>query len=1083
MPSPLEKFQTLLRELFQFEHADLDFGVYRIMNLRRARLEQWINQELPARAREVLRSGGQTADEHLEAELARLRIALLGVDEKGVDADGNIVNEVLKGLPAGKEYLSIKTQLDRAPARSATGMEPLVYNHLYDFFSRYYETGDFIPKRRRSFAPDGRDTYAVPWDGEEVVLHWANKDQYYIKTGERFTHYRWQSEAGGQAFTVEFRLTDANLPAHNNKETHKKFNLLVTDEVAWAADKATLVLPFHYRALTAEEEARFAGKQDSKLRESIVRQTVETVGALPVVVAVPNLAAALLRPKCDATGQEKLDRESRPVALLPHHLTRWAIKNESDFFIHKDLRRFLRGELDYFLKSVVLNLDNLLAAGEPRAEPNFRLLDAVKRLGLEIVDFVSQLEDFQKALFEKKKFVLETSWCLTLDRIPAGMKEEVYAAILANDRQWEEWEKLYRISEWPTDLVTVKLRTREFLEAYPHLMLDTGLKTESGDEAYGSFGDELISSLGDISQNTDGTIINADNLQGLRLIRRSYQNAFKSVYIDPPYNTEAAPIIYKNEFWHSSWLSLVRDRISAALPLLENAGLFCITIDDAEAYRLRAVCDGIFGDQNLFGVACIKNNPAGRTGTIGFAVSHEYAFFYGQSELASIGRLEHTDAQKARYKEIDERGRFEWTNFRKHGGINTYQTARPRQFYPIYVRGDDIRIPHMQWNEDKREWDVLEAAQSNEETLLPIDSQNRKRIWDFGAETARKNLKHLLVKKDSQGSTAVYRKWRINDDGLLPLTWWDKSIYSAAEYGTNLLSKLFGVSHTFSFPKSVYAVADCLKVAGLKDQGESLVLDHFAGSGTTGHAVINLNRQDKGLRRYVLIEMGTYFDTVLKPRLQKASFSEGWKDGVPQPQVNSKEPNNPFNGLSHCLKVLRLESYEDALDNIEFDTAAAPGEELGLDFKRDYELRYSLDWESRDCPTRLAVDRLDAPFDYTLTLRRESGTVTVKPDLPETFAYLIGLHTRRRFRIERAGVAYLIYTGTLHEDGTEAAVLWRTCRGWTEEQLLTEKNWWQTEGDTLAPGATRLYVNGASAIARHLSLDAEFKTRMHATSL
>ena len=232
-------------------------------------------------------------------------------------------------------------------------------------------------------------------------------------------------------------------------------------------------------------------------------------------------------------------------------------------------------------------------------------------------------------------------------------------------------------------------------------------------------------------------------------------------------------------------------------------------------------------------------------------------------------------------------------------------------------------------------------------------------------------------------------------------------------------------------------------------------------------------------RKYVLVEMGEYFATVLKPRLQKIAFSETWKDGVPSRQINPQEPSNPYNGISHCLKVIRLESYEDALDYIEFNSGAAPGAELGLDFSRDYELRYALDWESKDCPTRLAVAQLDTPFDYTLTLRRESGTVAVKPDLPETFAYLIGLHTRRRFRTEREGVSYLIYTGTLHADGTEAAVLWRTCKDWTEANLKAEMDWWREQRETLAPGATRVYVNGASAIEGHHSLDAEFKTRMH----
>ena len=704
----------------------------------------------------------------------------------------------------------------------------------------------------------------------------------------------------------------------------------------------------------------------------------------------------------------------------------------------------------------------------------------MKRLGAEIIDFVGQLEDFQKSLFEKKKFVLETSWCLTLDRIPAGVKEEVYAAILANDRQWEEWENLYKISKWPVDPVSPRPRTREFLDAHPCLTLDTGLKKPDGSPCYDvSLTERVLGAINETAQQTDGVIINSENLQALNLIQTSYRGAFGSIYIDPPYNTEAAPIIYKNEFWHSSWLALVRDRVQVALPLLAQSGLFCITIDDAEAHRLRAACDGIFGETALFGVACIKNNPAGRTGTIGFAICHEYAFFYGNPEFASIGRLEHSEAQKARYKEIDDLGRFEWTNFRKHGGLNTYQTARPRQYYPIYVKGSVVRVPRMNWNEDERKWDLLEEAEDDEEILWPIDSQNRKRIWDFGAETARKNLKHFLVRKDSMGQTAIYRKWRINEEGLLPPTWWDNPLYSAAEYGTNLLTKLFGVPHSFSFPKSVHAVADCLKVVGMKDPYDTLALDYFAGSGTTGHAIINLNRGDEGTRKYILVEMGDYFDTVLKPRLQKVVFSEAWKDGVPQRQASPKDASNPYNGASHCLKVLRLESYEDTLDNIEFDNAAAPGAELGLDFRRDYELRYALDWESKDCPTRLAVEQLDSPFDYTLTLRRETGTVTVKPDLPETFAYLVGLHVRRRFRTERDGVSYLIYTGTLHEDGTEAAVLWRTCRGWTEAQLKAEMDWWREQHQTLAPRATRVYVNGGSAIEGHVSLDAEFKCRMH----
>ena len=199
MPTPLERFQSLLRELFQFEHADLDFGVYRVMNLRRGQMEKWLNEELPARTRAIITEGGTTADDDLTTRLEAVRVQLLDIDPGGIDEDGNIVNPALEGTAKGKEYLKLRAQYKRAPARTAANMEPLVYNYLYDFFSRYYDTGDFVPKRRRSFAPDGRDTYAIPWDGEEVVLYWANKDQYYIKTGERFSHYRWQVNVGGRS--------------------------------------------------------------------------------------------------------------------------------------------------------------------------------------------------------------------------------------------------------------------------------------------------------------------------------------------------------------------------------------------------------------------------------------------------------------------------------------------------------------------------------------------------------------------------------------------------------------------------------------------------------------------------------------------------------------------------------------------------------------------------------------------------------------------------------------------------------------------------------------------------------------------
>ncbi len=545
-----------------------------------------------------------------------------------------------------------------------------------------------------------------------------------------------------------------------------------------------------------------------------------------------------------------------------------------------------------------------------------------------------------------------------------------------------------------------------------------------------AFRASFLKLIPDLNAVTDGLLVNGDNFQSINLLNGSFRNQISAVYIDPPYNTDAAPILYKNGYKDSSWITLIRDRISASLKLIKDNTITCITIDDVEVHNMRGMIESSFGALETIGVVAIKNNPAGRTGTVGFSTCHEYALFFGQKELIRVGRLEHSAEQKARYKEKDEIGFFEWTNFRKHGGENTYKTRRPRQFYPIYVTNISIRIPEMRWNNEKakRLWEVLEEPKPGETVLWPIDEKGRERIWDFVSETAEKNIVHFKVREDSAGKLAVYRKWRINEDGLLPQTIWDDSKFSAAAYGTNLLTDMFGDAHKFTFPKSVHAVAECLKVCGLKMQKEnSIMLDFFAGSGTTAHAVISLNREDKGSRRYILIEQGEYFDTVLVPRIQKVVFSQDWKSG---------RPSTPRAGVSHGFKVLKIESYEDTLNNLALTRA---GEQTNLldnlapAVRDDYLLRYMMDVETRG--SLLSVADFRKPFDYKLRVAVDSaGAAEERPvDLVETFSYLIGLTVKTiDLDLERG---FAMVRGVLPDRQT-ALILWRDCDKLDYEGLL-----------------------------------------------
>ena len=145
-------------------------------------------------------------------------------------------------------------------------------------------------------------------------------------------------------------------------------------------------------------------------------------------------------------------------------------------------------------------------------------------------------------------------------------------------------------------------------------------------------------------------------------------------------------------------------------------------------------------------------------------------------------------------------------------------------------------------------------------------------------------------------------------EDAVPKTWWSEGTYAAARYGTTVLEEILG-SGNFNFPKSVYLVSDCLLACSLISDG--VVLDYFAGSGTTGHAVLNLNKTDNGNRKFILVEMGNYFDRTLKERIRRVMFSANWRNGKP-------DTNKKIDGTVGIVKYQRLEQYEDVLDNITF---------------------------------------------------------------------------------------------------------------------------------------------------------------------
>ncbi|EFM99612.1 Type III restriction-modification system methylation subunit, partial [Actinobacillus pleuropneumoniae serovar 12 str. 1096] len=308
--------------------------------------------------------------------------------------------------------------------------------------------------------------------------------------------------------------------------------------------------------------------------------------------------------------------------------------------------------------------------------------------------------------------------------------------------------------------------------------------------------------------------------------------------------------------------------------------------------------------------------------------------------------------------------------------------------------------------------------------VLPIRNDGSKGRWRWGFKSCFDGIKTgVLFAKQDKEKVTIYAKDEV-DTTFLPKTLWYGDRYDASSKGTNILKAIVPNSG-FDYPKSIYQVQDSIHINSLK---ESIILDYFAGSGTTAHAVINLNREDGGNRKYILVEQGEYFDTVLKPRVQKVIFAKEWKDGKPQAD------NGAFGGVSQIIKVLKLESYEDTLNNLELRKPAQDLADIGLSetVQNDYLLHYMLDVESRE--SLLNTQHFTKPFDYQLNIATTSaGAYETKTiDLVETFNYLIGLRVSEINDKRENG---LVTVQGTNASGEKTLVIWRDCEKYDYDRL------------------------------------------------
>ena len=989
MATQFDKFINTMKKVLMLDQADLDFGIYRIMNQKRAQIEAYLYNDLRKQVAEAIREHASADAGALEKELAQLVATLTAAGMNPDDA------------PKVKE---LKERI--AQCGDSDGLENEVYSHLSIFFSRYYDGGDFISQRRYK-----KDVYAIPYEGEEVKLHWANADQYYIKTAEYFRNYRFAIDKNK---FCEFTLREATTEQNNNvaqNNMERRFALCEETPVEVIGDTLHLYFTYELYPKTTKQKA-------------LIEKAFDAVKG---VIPKDFMAVLALRPTESDRGR----------TLLQKHLNDYVARNTFDYFIHKDLEGFLSRELDFYIKNEILVIDDIDARTPDEFLKHLTVIKAIKKVGMKLITFLASLENYQKRLWLKKKFVVEANYCITLDRVP----ESLYAEIAANDAQREEWVRWLAIDEIKAEAAngifgsgktgySVPLSV-EFLKENPFLVLDTKFFTAE-------FKNTLLASIDHIDEQCDGLLINSENFQALMLLQEKYKEQVKCIYIDPPYNTGPSKIIYKNNFQNSSWLSLMDNRLNLGYNLIDEESCLCVAIDDFEMANLAKLLDANFLGYKR-DMIVVNHHPQG-TPKENVSRTHEYAIILspkGENVMKNEGKLENEELRPL---------------MRSGSADNNYRHGRWKSFYAILVDPVTMEIKGYEEPPFLNTKYPIENTAEGWQRIYPISKNGDERVWRISSDSKKLQTKKIweLVKASKTGTLyqiITNKKEPINSN------WIDKR-YNAGTYGTTVIANMFGDSSVFTYPKSLYTVQDYIKSVTESFEND-IVLDFFAGSGTTGHAVINLNQEDEGNRKYILCEMGEYFDTVTKPRIQKVIYSKDWKNRKPV----SREGN------SHCFKYIRLEQYEDTLNNLTIEPLSINKD--NADFYGGYMLGYMLDIETRGSLFNMQWFR--NPWNMKLHITRQNETREENVDVIETFNYLIGLNVKSILYPKKD----ICTIEGVTRSGERTLVIWRNCNAINNEAL--DDFFRRMAYSTRDTEFDRIYVNGDNNLENLLTDENQWK--------
>ncbi|QNF78163.1 type III restriction/modification system, modification subunit [Campylobacter vulpis] len=575
-------------------------------------------------------------------------------------------------------------------------------------------------------------------------------------------------------------------------------------------------------------------------------------------------------------------------------------QNEIDFFIHKNAKAFLKEQFDLWFCRYVL--DGVTQWNEVR----IKSLNKVKKIAHTLIDKIAAFEDELKALWLKPKFAKKTHFVFSLNVIKTHAKEseELLKELFKDSnfkKQIKEWQDLKLVEE------SFKL---EDIKNYAFLPLDT--KHLSEKNVY-----KLLSAFENLDAVLNGELVKADNFQALNSLLPKYQNKVDLIYIDPPYNTGNDGFIYTDKFNQSSWLSMMNNRLELAKEFLKDKGSIFISIDDNEQARLKILCDEVFGEENFISNLVWQKKKGGSQDSQHFAKEHEYILCY-QKQNWEINEQTQEYNEKDFNKIINGK-KAKILKLEKWGN-HSLRIDRPTLYYAI--------------------------KDPNGNDFYPIAPNGADGCWRKKPENLDKE--HIFWQEDTKGRLTPYEV--VYFDEVLDKQKIIKTRTIFTEFGTTTdatkeIQAIFG-DKLFDTPKPEKLLKRICEIASSE---ESIVLDFFAGSGTT------LATAQKLGRKWLGVEMGEHFYKVILPRLKKVIG--GFESGI------SKECGYKGGG---AFSYYELESYEEALRECEYKL----DENHIIDYKKSRKLIKTL---QKGKNITLDMSGYEADFDPFLTLSNLYG--------------------------------------------------------------------------------------------------------------